>query len=90
MSVGSQKLFNDPDFILVRGQLLYFQRQEGVDYLIYENIPNVPNYWVSVYPWSDRMILGGIYEWNEEDPRNTAEVLENILKNAQRCFSQDS
>jgi hypothetical protein len=36
--------------------------QKGIDYVIYQGVPGSPNYWVTLYPWSDRLILGGVYE----------------------------
>jgi hypothetical protein len=86
-SMGSQELFNDPEFIPARGQLVYFNAQEGVDYMLYQNTPKNPGSWVTIYPWSDRIILGGIYEDGEEEAITTAEVINMLIENGQKCLS---
>lgn len=85
-STGSQKLFNDQEFIPIRGHLIYFKPQEGIDYLLYQNVPN-SNYWVSIYPWSDRLIVGGVYEKGEEELAISFPVMEKIIENAEKCLS---
>lgn len=87
MSMGSRELFNDHDFIPVRGQIIYFKPQLDIDYLFYQNVPNNPNSWVSIYPWSDRIILGGIYEHGEEALITNPEVISDIVRNAQKCLA---
>lgn len=90
-SMGSIKLFNDQEFIPVRGQLVYFNHQNNVDYLYFHNIDNDPidpnMFFVSVYPWSDRMILGGVYEQGQKEPVVSQEVIDKIIKNAELCLS---
>ncbi|MBJ7449549.1 MAG: FAD-binding oxidoreductase [Parachlamydiales bacterium] len=87
MSLGSRELFNDQEFIPLRGQIVYFKPQEGIDYLLYQNVPNDTNSWVSIYPWSDRIILGGVYEYGEEELIIDPKIIEKIIQNAQNCLS---
>jgi len=88
-SIGSRKLFNDQDFTPVRGQLVYFKPQEGIDFLFYQNIPDSTTSWVSIYPWNDRIILGGVYERDNEDASVNLEVVDKIIENAQKSLSGD-
>jgi hypothetical protein len=87
-SLGARMLFNDNEFIPTRGQLIYFAPQEGIDYLFYQNIPNSTSFWISLYPWDDRIILGGVYERYEENAAVTSKVIDQILENGQQCFEE--
>lgn len=86
LSMGSRELFNDQDFIPSRGQIIYFKFQPGIDYLLYQNVPNNPNTWVSIYPWSDRIILGGVYEHGEERLNINQDIINKIIENALYCL----
>ncbi len=86
-SMGSRELFNDQEFMPVRGQIIYFLPQEGVDFLLYQNVPNSTTSWVSIYPWNDRLILGGVYEQGQEEPVIVPEVINGIIENAKKCLS---
>ncbi len=90
-SMGSIKLFNDQEFFPVRGQLLYFNHQKNIDYLYSHHIDNDPSdsniFFVSVYPWNDRMILGGVYEQDQNEPVVSQEIMDRIIKNAEQCLS---
>jgi hypothetical protein len=90
-SRGSLKLFNDQEFVPVRGQIIYFKPQDGIDYLLFQNVDHVPTdsnlFFVSLYPCSDRIILGGVYEQGKEDPVIDQEIIEKIIQNAEKCLS---
>lgn len=88
-SIGSRQLFNDQDFLPVRGQLVYFEPQEGIDFLYYQKIPNSTTSWVSIYPWNDRIILGGLYEYDNEDARVNPEVIDKMIENGQKSLFGD-
>jgi hypothetical protein len=92
-SMGSRELFNDQEFLPARGQLVYFKPQAGIDYLLYHHVDNAPNdpneFWVSVYPWSDRLILGGVYEYGEKEPVIKHEIIAKIIENYEKSFSGD-
>lgn len=89
-SMGSSKLFNDNDFIPMRGQIIYFKAQKEMDYLYYQDVncasddPNL--FFVVIYPWSDRIILGGVFEVNQEEPVIVQSVIDRILKNAEESL----
>jgi D-amino-acid oxidase len=87
-SLGSRKLFNDDEFTPVRGQIVYFKPQEGIDFLFYQNVPDSTTSWVSIYPWSDRIILGGIYERDNEEAIINPETINKIIENAEKCLSE--
>lgn len=91
-SLGSMKLFNDQEFIPQRGQIIYFQPQEGIDYALFQNVTgtsNSPIYFISIYPWSDRIIVGGVYE-PEQEAKITPEVINKIIENAEKCLRGES
>jgi hypothetical protein len=90
-SFGSVKLFQDTDFILARGQIIYLKPQEGIDYFIFDEVPNQSDassyYFFSLYPWNDRLILNGVYEFGEEEAITTPAVIDRLLQNAKNCLS---
>ena len=86
MSMGSRELFNDQEFTPVRGQIVYFKPQDDFDYLLYQDIPE-SNYFFHVYPWSDRIVLGGVYEYGEEELMSNQEAIDKIIENAEKCLS---
>jgi hypothetical protein len=90
-SMGSIKLFNDQEFIPIRGQLVYYNQQKNIDYLYFHNVDNDPNdsnmFFVSIYPWGDRLIVGGVYEHCEKEPVVSQEIIDKIIKNAKDCLS---
>lgn len=90
-SMGSIKLFNDQEFIPVRGQLIYFEAQKDIEYLNFNNIDysskDTNIFFVSIYPCSDRIILGGVYEQNQEEPIVVQSIIDKIIENAEECLS---
>lgn len=90
-SMGSINLFNDQEFIPVRGHLVYFKPQKEIDYLYFHNIENMLDdsnlFFVSIYPWSDRIILGGVYEQDQTEPIVIPEVIDRMIENAEACLS---
>lgn len=92
-SIGSMTLFHDEEFIPIRGQLIYFTPQKEIDYFYHHTLDNEPNssnlFFVSIYPWSDRMILGGVYEFNQTEPIIIPEVVEKLIKHAEHALSDN-
>ena len=87
MSIGSRELFNDQEFIPARGQIIHFKHyQEEIDYMLFQMIPN-SNYFFHIYPWSDCIILGGVYEFGDEEPAINPDVINKIIENANQCLS---
>jgi D-amino-acid oxidase len=86
-SLGSRELFNDEEFIPIRGHLVYFQSQEGVDYILSQNVPEDPDYWVALYPCDDRLILGGLFEKGLEELQVDQNVTNKLIQNARNCFN---
>ena len=86
-SMGSRKLFNDGNFIPVRGHLVYLKPQEGIDYSLYHSVPQDPDFWVKIYPWSDRLILGGVFEKGIEDTALDTKIIQKLLHYARSCFN---
>jgi len=94
MSIGSLKLFNDQDFLPVRGQIIYFKQQDSIDYLLAQNIDKIQDgtniFFFFIYPWSDRMILGGVYEIGKDEAIITPDIIDKIIENAKKCLSDES
>lgn len=86
MSLGSRELFNDEEFTPVRGQIVHFKPQDGIDYMLFQNIPE-SNYFFHIYPWSDRIVLGGVYEHGKEELMINQEAIDKIIENAEKCLS---
>lgn len=89
MSMGSREIFDDPEFIFVRGQVIYFKPQADIDYMLAQPQLTDSNYFVLIYPWSDRIILGGIYEHGQEELIINPETTDNMIKNAEKCLSEN-
>ena len=60
--------------------------QDDFDFLLYQNIPE-SNYFFHIYPWSDRIVLGGVYEYGEEELISNQEAIDKIIENAEKCLS---
>jgi hypothetical protein len=75
-SLGSKELFGDQDLYPVRGVLLYFPAQ-AINYTIYSPISE--DYFLSIFPWKDRLILGGVYDKGE----STDLIIERLLNHAE-------
>lgn len=86
-SMGSRALFNDHDLIPIRGHLIYLKPQEGINYAMYQPIPHSTDYWVKLYPWSDRLILGGVFEKGKEECSVDHDVINKLLNYARDCFT---
>lgn len=84
MSLGSRELFGDRTFVPERGQVVYFPAQE-MDYSLYQIFPDSP-YFFMLYPWSDRIILGGVHELGEEELKIDPKVTEEMIRNAESCL----
>lgn len=89
LSLGSRELFNDAEFIPVRGQMVYFKPQPEIDYLLIQKVTNTDTplyYFTFIYPWHDRLILGGVCEPGEEELITDSEVIEKIIENGEKCL----
>jgi len=94
-SLGSRELFGDQEMVPVRGHLVYFKPQETFDVFLCQAVPAHYQSFLSddsraffmVYPWSDRLILGGTYEYGQEELTVDPDVIEQILKNAERFLA---
>ena len=87
-SFGSRELFDDQDFHPIRGHMVHFKKPEGFDYLLCQDHVPEANYWMTLYPWSDRLILGGLFEEGEEELQVDQQVIDTLLRNAHNFYSQ--
>lgn len=85
-SMGSHELFDDSEFIPVKGHIIYIKPQSGIDYSFYANITNEPDYWIKLYPWKDRLILGGVHEKGKKDQIADQHVLDKLIFFARDFF----
>jgi hypothetical protein len=86
MSLSSREIFHDQEFIPARGQIIHLKPQDGIDYMLFQSFPD-SNYFFHIYPWSDRIVLGGVAEWGEEEPKIYPETIDKIIQNAEKCLS---
>jgi hypothetical protein len=86
MSYGSSEIFNDQEFIPVRGHLVYLEPQEGIDYSLYQTISG-SSYSILIHPWGDRIILGGVFEQGENNLIVNPNVINKMIQNAHNCLS---
>lgn len=90
-SMGSIRLFNDQEFIPVRGQLIYFKPQEDFNYVYYHNVDYSPSdtnlFFVSIYPCHDRIVVGGVYEQHQDEPIVVQDIIDKMAENAKKCLS---
>ncbi len=89
-SLGSRELFKDQDFTPIRGQMVYVKPKEGIDYAMFQNVPGAPNYWMTIYPWQDRLIIGGVLEWGIDECVIDQNVIDDLIKHARECISRES
>lgn len=54
--------------------------------MLAQKIPD-SNFFFNLYPWEDRLIVGGAYEYGEEELTINPEVVETILQMAEKCLS---
>jgi len=85
-SMGSQNIFDDHEFMPVRGHLIYFKLQVGMNYSMYQPVPQHTDYWVKLYPWHDRLILGGVFEQGVNECIQDKNVINTLLKYARACL----
>ncbi len=86
MSMGSRKIFDDQEFLPVRGCLVYFKKDQEIDYLLHQGIPN-SDYYVTIHSWDDRLIVGGVHQEGIEELIAPPEVIETLIENAEKCLS---
>lgn len=86
-SLGSRELFKDQEFTPIRGHVVYLHLQEDIDYMISQNVPHSTNYWTTLYPWCDRLILGGVFEEGEENCVLDQHVIETLISNARNFLN---
>lgn len=88
MGLGSKKVFGDDELTAIRGQLIYFKAQAGVDYLAGLSLRHGPIY-TCLFPYKNKFILGGSYEVGETQRVLDQDVLAGILKVARSAFNQE-
>jgi|GEM_PF-2455675 hypothetical protein len=89
-SLGSRELFKDDDFYPVKGHLIYFHPQKEINYSFYADIPGEPDYWLKLYPWHDRLILGGMYEKGNESSHPDMAAINKLLSLGRKFFGQQN
>jgi D-amino-acid oxidase len=76
--LGSRAIFNDEKLVPVRGQLIYFKPQEGINFGLHKS--GKP-FFVSIIPFHDRIVVGGVCEpdkWScESDFKTCLKIIEN-------------
>ena len=84
--MASKKLFHDDSLYAVRGEILYFKAQPGVDYRLHYAVPG-SDVFTSLSTWDDRIIIGGSlervvdhYEVDEDMCNGLYGNIQNLIK----------
>lgn len=85
LGLGAKMVFSDDNLKPIRGQLIHFKKQAGVDYVAVVKAAIEATY-VCLFPYRDRVILGGSYEVGEGEAKNTQEIVDAILSQARAFF----
>lgn len=85
-SQGARELFDDRSFHLVRGHLVYFPFQKEINYTIYQRVEDA-GYFLTITPWNDRLIVGGVYEQGVEEEKVDPQIVEKLISNAEKFFA---
>ena len=88
---GAQAICKDEEMTPVRGQLVHIARDEvlnkEINYgLLDHSITGNGKVWVSIFPWGDRLVIGGVLELRQEANIVDREVCKSILTNARKFF----
>jgi len=86
--LGARDLFDDQELKPIRGQLLYLKPQEGVNYLATEKTEGKKVFF-SLYPWHDRLIVGGTLEPEKEEYHADNKTRQEMLDNARQALRDD-
>jgi len=87
--LGSKIIFNDPDLMPIRGQLIYVNKTEGVDYFAAATVKKGSNYFVFTFPYKNKFIIGGTYEKGENVAALTP-LKDVLLQSARELFATGS
>lgn len=89
-SFGSEKIFNDREFLPVRGHILFFKNVNHLDYMAYENVNDETSTWVTIYPRGDELIICGTLEEGVREEFVDPAIVQNMLKNTRSRFSREA
>lgn len=93
---GAKVVCDDKEMIPVRGQLVHVLRSDDcnkkVDYAIRgglypDDTQNHSKQWISMFPWNDRLVIGGVFEDGEDQPVVDEAVCADILQKAREFFA---
>jgi hypothetical protein len=84
--MASKWLFDDQDLYVVRGELLYFKAQPGVNYRLHFANPG-DGVFTSLSTWGDRIIIGGSLESMVDHYDVDADICNGLYANMQRLIT---
>ncbi|MEL7431069.1 MAG: FAD-dependent oxidoreductase [Chlamydiota bacterium] len=86
-SFGSEKLFNDQEFLPIRGHILFFKNVRHLDYMAYENVANETSTWITMCPRGDILTISGTFEEGIREASVDPAIVKRILEHARSRFS---
>ncbi|MEL7432136.1 MAG: FAD-dependent oxidoreductase [Chlamydiota bacterium] len=86
-SFGAEKLFNDQEFLPIRGHILFFKNVHNIDYMTYENVSDETSTWVGIYPRGDELIISGTLEEGVREKSVDPAIVQKMLNNVRSKFS---
>lgn len=84
--LGSRELFHDVDLIPIKGHLIVYESQPGIDFVI-SKFHQERDSFFSLIPWESQLLLGGTLEEGIEDLDIDEEKLACLRRNANDFFS---
>lgn len=87
-SLGSEKLFNDTEFMPVQGHMIHFKNPKKIKYTMFFEVREDPFFWISINTWEDRLILGGVIENSQKERVFKPLIKEKLLKYARGVFRE--
>jgi len=84
--LGAATLFEDPDLMPVKGQLVYLPPDPAVDYLTFGGGFRGENGFLHMFPRGDVLLLGGVFNPDDSSRNVEAEETERIVEEHRKLF----
>ena len=84
--LGAAALFDDPDLVPIKGQLVYLPPDPGVDYMTFGGGNFGADGFLHMFPRGDVIVLGGIYRVGDNSRNVEANETERIVEEHKALF----
>ena len=86
--LGTRELFNDTNLVAVKGHLIVFKAQKGIDYFAaFEPTSEDQTYFTCLFPHKQQFLIGGNMEENEWSNDIDTEACRRIIDDARKMFN---